>query len=303
MLIFEHIPKTGGTTFYASYLPQAFSPEEVFVVLDKDRETEHERFRKMADEERRRFHVVVGHQMEFAREVEPQASFVSIVREPVQRVVSAYLHMLYHVDGNPDQSATPNLEALPSLDEFAVNDQLCFRNLQSSVLLGTRDQSLPDREIERRLASRYTIVGITEEYDRLMFYLHRRLGVPLCLFNKQLVRRERSSLQIDSATTDLIRRNNVTDMRVYGIASRLFKTQFDESMTPSDLELFRIYAKCLDLFRTITNNGPYKNLPLTRRPITLSDIVEYCTLLGDISLGKANYAELVARSIMRMAIT
>ncbi len=301
MLIFEHIPKTGGTTFYASYLPQAFSSEEVFVVLDKDREAEHDRFRKMTENERRRFRVVVGHQMEFAREIEPQATFFSIVREPAQRVISAYLHLLYHVDGDPNRSATQpwrnETGVVPSLAEFADNGRLYFKNLQSKVLLGNLDPLIDEEEIERRIVSRYAVVGITEEYDRLMFYLHRRLDVPLCLFNKQLVRRERSLLQIDPSTIEIIGNNNAMDMRVYAIACRLFDTQFGDLMAaPSDLEIFDTYVKCLYLFRKITNNGPYKNICLTKSPITLSDVMQYRDLLDAISLGEADYQDLVAKS-------
>jgi Sulfotransferase family len=299
MLIFDHIPKTGGTTFYTSYVTQAFSPDEVLVVLDNDRESEHERFGRMTHQERSRFRVVAGHQMEFAREVEPQASFFSIVRDPVKRVTSAYLHLLYHVDGDPSRSATPDMNVLPDLGEFAGNDRFCFRNLQSAVLLGSREQSLSDKEIEQRIANRYAIVGITEQYDRLMFYLHRRLGVPLCLFNRQLVRRERSFLQIDPLTAEIIRHNNAMDLRVYGIACQLFDTQFGALMTPTDSKIFHLYAECLDLFRTITNHGPYKNVCLTKGPISLSDISEYHDMLVTINSGQTNYSDLVTKCTTR----
>jgi len=288
MLIFEHIPKTGGSTFHSSYLPHAFSQDEVCVLLDHDGGAEHEQFRQMTRQERRRFRIASGHQMEFAREIEPSATFISIARNPVKRVTSAYLHMLYHP---AMQAWRHRVGSLPRLAEFADDDQLCFRNLQSMVLLGTRDPSLSDKQIEEQIANRYAVVGVTEEYNRLIFYLHCGLGLPLCLFNKQMVRHERSSLQLDPLEAQIISDRNSMDERVYRIVKQLFDTRFNVLLTPSDMEIFDIYERCLDYFRILSCSDPSQNICLTKSRISLTDIRKYCNLLTELSIAEAYHSD------------
>jgi hypothetical protein len=302
MLIFEHVPKTGGATFHRSYLPWAFPPEEVFAVhaeTVRDVEARREQFRKMTHRERSRLRVASGHQMEFIREIEPQATFFSIARDPVQRMISSYIFSLYHVDMQPWRNQIKNL---PNLAEYATYDP----NLQSAILLGSIDladigsrnryNSLTDAEIEQRIGSRYAIVGVTEEYNRLMFYLHRRLGVPLCLFNKQLVGQERSSLPIDPPDIETIRHHNIMDVRLYEIVCRMFESKFGAVMTPVDWEIFDLYERCLHVFRTVSHNDENSNICLTTGQISLSDITEYYAVLGKVSSGQASYPDLVAKS-------
>lgn len=296
MMIFDHIPKTGGSTFCYSYLGVAFHPDELFIVRNHDRDSEHERFRTMTHEERRRLRVVAGHYMEFAREIEPQATFLTIVRDPVQRVISSYLHAIYDDAMRFWRDQSPQL---PSLYAYAKHADDDFNNLQSAILLGDKEQSLTDEDVERRITSRFEIVGITEDYNRLMFYLHRLCGFPLCLFNKQLVRKERSLLQIDPLAVHTIEEKNSMDVRTYGIACRMFDARFSAMMSPTDWEIYHLYERCQELFSAVTRYNGNSHVCLTRDLISLCDIAEYKNLLDRIVAGGANYSDLLAKSAMR----
>jgi hypothetical protein len=302
MLIFEHVPKTGGATFHRSYLPWAFPPEELFAVhaeTVRDIEARREQFRNMTHKQRSRLRVASGHQMEFIREIEPQATFFTIARDPVQRLISSYIFSLYHADMQPWRE---QMISLPSLAEYATYDP----NLQSAILLGSRDltdignrgryNSLTDEEIEQQIGSRYAVVGVTEEYNRLMFYLHRRLGVPLCLFNKRLVGQERSSLPIDPPDIEKIRYHNSMDVRLYEIVSRMFESKFSDVMTPLDWDIFDLYERCLNAFRAMTDNDENSSICLTTGPVSLLLLTSYYDLLQNILSGKANYSDLVTKA-------
>jgi hypothetical protein len=276
VLIFDHIPKTGGSTFCYSYLYEAFGPEELLVFDDHNRDAEHERFRTLTRQDRSRWRAVAGHQIEFARAVEPRAVYVSMARDPAERVISAYLHYLYDADM---ESWRQQQQTLPSLAEYANDNSLCSQNLQTILLLGGPHllpacERMTDGDIEALLRQRYDVVGVTEDYNRFVFYSYRCLGVPLCLFNNRRVRPERSSMQLDSVDIQLIQNNNSLDMRIYRIVRDLFGRKFGEMMTSQDWEIFDSYERFLKYFRETTSYNEDMNRVLTREPVSLALLTE-----------------------------
>src|SRR5437588_723545 len=98
--IFEHIFKTGGTTFSLAYLLGAFSAKDIFI-LRGFRDSNREDLLKLAalpEEQKSRIQVIAGHNSGSLRPYFPNAKFITMVRDPVNRAVSAYLHAKYHKD-------------------------------------------------------------------------------------------------------------------------------------------------------------------------------------------------------------
>src|SRR5579871_3415749 len=98
--IFHHVFKTGGTTFNFSYVPAAFGPGEAFVLRGDDEGNLEDRRRAMAftREERARLKLIAGHNTGDLRPHYPEARYLSLVRDPVERSLSAYLHYKHHPD-------------------------------------------------------------------------------------------------------------------------------------------------------------------------------------------------------------
>ena len=98
--IFEHIPKTAGTTFNLSYLAAAFPSEEIIIVPGYARQNREGLDNLIARplSERLRLKMIAGHNTGLLRPHFPAARWLTLVRDPVERVISSYLHSRFHVD-------------------------------------------------------------------------------------------------------------------------------------------------------------------------------------------------------------
>lgn len=292
LLIFEHIPKTGGTTFHSVYLPLAFDAKQIFILngMALEGERDRKRFTNMPPEERARIRVVAGHGVEPLRAIEPEACFLSMVRDPVQRVTSAYLHTKYHrhwTELYPSPSSLSDFvenfgpeapwfatgtNAADSVVRNGAQATIGLPNLQSRILLGEDYRSLSQKEIERRLDNRYLVVGITERYPEFLYYLHKRLHLPLALFNKTLIRAERASVQFTASELDLVRRANEADIRLYDLTKRRFDQQFSCSTSGEDIEICSRYRDLLEWFSVLTNGDSSQGICVSKEPVTMPRI-------------------------------
>jgi len=157
LLVFDHIPKTAGTTFRRSYLIAALSAKERWILAGGRRNEEaRERFLSLSFDERRHIRIVAGHDAEALRPHLPGARFLTIVRDPVARTISSYLHARFHDDGQmwPDVR-----DQNMSLGQFV--DRYIPPNVQSRTVLGEDYEALDDAAMMQRLDERYSLVGYT----------------------------------------------------------------------------------------------------------------------------------------------
>lgn len=246
LLVFEHIPKTGGTTFRRSYLKAALPSHERWILSGgEDNERDRQRFLAFASEHRSRLgiRVVAGHMAESLRPHLPGARYISVVRDPVDRAISSYLHAMFH-PGEEPVSATVRA-AQPTLSEYV--EQYQAPSEQSQILLGTDYASYDDQQIRKHLNERYTIVGYTEALEDFLFYLHVTEQLPLCLFNNRLVRAERATYVPDPADLAFVRRHHADDVRLHAIV----KEEFDRRVSAlpgAVVEQMRRYREALAAF-------------------------------------------------------
>jgi Sulfotransferase family len=93
-LVFLHIPKTGGTTLNR-IIEWQYSPLSIFTIDPYGIRATSERFKTFSEERRRRLRVVRGHLYYGIHEFLPQGrTYITMVREPVARVLSQYYFML-----------------------------------------------------------------------------------------------------------------------------------------------------------------------------------------------------------------
>ena len=91
-IIFNHIPRTGGTTLRV-ILNKIYGEERVFFINSRDIPSSLERFRSMGVEARKRYKVISGHgAIEYSGLVEKPFR-ITILRDPLSLFISQYYYL------------------------------------------------------------------------------------------------------------------------------------------------------------------------------------------------------------------
>src|SRR5579864_6822843 len=245
MYIFDHIYKTGGTTFNLAYLPGAFEPEETLVLrgFRDENLADLKKVRTLSPEELQPLRVIAGHNAGQLRGAFSQkARFLTLVRDPEIRAISGYVHALLHSDaydiiGRELQEQGIGLSQFIEQDLFARRyaDFVSFHNGQARVLLGEEGLSNPrptDEWITETIRSRFYLVGYTEAFELFLFMLHIIENFPLVLFSNRLVRPERPSWRVTDADLATIELHGRLDQQVYDCVRREFDRNVAAIWTP-----------------------------------------------------------------------
>lgn len=213
-MLFVHIPKTAGTSLrqgVAEFLGKQrmvldYGPKQTatskLVRRWCYRESRPEKFRTAFDSQGKKF--LSGH----IRLADYVGGFdldnvAVFLREPVQRVISEYRHYVRHYGYKQ------------SLEEFAETP--AFQNKQARALAGVPLQRLGH-------------VGLAERYEDSLARLNAHFGWQVPSREVNMGRKQLSdTYQVDTATRNLLERNNSLDLALYKLACDYFE-QGDKSV-------------------------------------------------------------------------
>jgi len=186
VLIFVHVPKTGGLTL--DHLIRRQYSHEAVRWISYDRPEQVSEFRALNRQQRSQIRCLTGH-VPFGvhRELPGNPVYVTMLRDPVARFVSEFGQVLRV----PRAGAwRPPQEQLHS---FSLEDFLDYRietnamDVQTRFLggyippVGTQPpfDPLPDDALERakeNLRQHFLVVGLTERFDESVLLMKKRLG-------------------------------------------------------------------------------------------------------------------------------
>jgi len=245
LLVFDHLPKTAGTTFRRSYLTTALPREERCILSGGEQnEAERWRFLSMPATKRGRYRIVAGHYAETLRPYLPHARFLTLVREPVARTISEYLHVMHH----PGAATAWAAARREGLTLGAYVERHGRHDVQSRMLLGDAYGTFDDEALARVLDHRYALVGYSEALDEFVFMLHVTEQLPLCLYGSRLVRPERASFTPSPEDLDLVTRRTAVDARLHRVARERFDARLAALPQEAQAKLGR-WKAALDAFR------------------------------------------------------
>jgi hypothetical protein len=220
-LIFLHIPKTAGTTLNR-IIEWQYSPFVIFTMDPYRIRATAERFKRLPEWRRRRFRVVRGHLFYGIHEFLPQgATYITMLRDPVARVLSAYYFVLRR-PLNP-------LHRKVKREQLGVED--CLRlfperhNLQCKFIAGVKDSTIGDEQLletaKENLAKSFSVVGICERFEESLMLISKTFGWEVRFYENQKVSKTRP--MVESKLADLIREYNRLDVELYEFGKKLFE--------------------------------------------------------------------------------
>lgn len=226
LLIFLHLPKTGGGTL-SDVLRREYGQRAVLELYDSSYGEEVASLLPGSGDTVR---VVIGHLYFGIHAFLPNsAQYVTLLREPVERVVSHY----YFVRNDPTHYLYETAQQLNLHDFVIARGAHEPNNDQTRLLSGKRfaasPGAFPDEmlaEAKENLSRHFAVVGLTEAFDESLLLMQRTFGWRRPYYMRRNVGRNRPGIDaLPDATIDVIRASNELDIELYHYATALFRKQ------------------------------------------------------------------------------
>jgi hypothetical protein len=224
-LTFLHLPKTGGTTFTTvlRWQYRGLSPDEIMWFTTND--PRFEELSRLPIEQRARLKVLMGHfPYGIHRSIPKRCTYVTIIRDPVKRVVSEFRYVLSsptHPMHDAAVSSSMDLEDYVMGRYSAQTENALTRQLAGKS--GEGELTRHDLEIASANLRSFEVVGLTDAFDESMILFKHILGwsTPF-YFSRNVSKRGTYPGNVSDRTIRVIRERNVFDAEIYALARSLF---------------------------------------------------------------------------------
>lgn len=247
VLLFLHIPKTGGSTL-RRILARIYPLWETVRIYPPRMGDPEGYLRKVLADEERTVSCVVGHFPYGLHESIPLSStYLTMVRDPVDRVLSHY-HFMRRTEDHPLHERAGSMtvrEYVGDPSRWDVdNGQVRYLTDNLTLPHDRRYKELGERhlrEAKRVLEQEDVIVGTTNRFDLSVLLAADRLGWPAPHYIRRNVGSERPRAEdLTEETLRLIKDRNRLDMELHRYAQKLLeKRTQDAGIGEEDVRAFR----------------------------------------------------------------
>jgi len=219
-ILFDHLPKCGGTSL-CTYLEDNYPKEKSFMIDGSNPEPYLDAFRKLAETHRYAFDLIAGHLAnQLLDYVHPNTLKVTVLREPVDRIVSHY----FYAKRTPRHYLYPMIhESDIGLEDYVTMDFSGeLRNWYTSHFSGLSIAQIaenPAHALESALdvLLNYDIVGFLDDFPAFTKTLCRRARLKNRYQNdKENVTVDRTAIQnVSPSVIHNIEQLNQLDIALY----------------------------------------------------------------------------------------
>lgn len=238
--IFLHIPKTAGSSLErilgrqyrgAIYTLDEWRPDKEGSGLSVEKSIA--QFHALPLEEKGRIKILKGHfHFGLAPMLPLNANYFTLLRDPVERVVSTYYFVLRNSSNYLHKTVS---SANMSLKDFIEGDLTPeIRNDQTRRIAGVTGVSPINGDFgsgqemlaaaKRNIEKYFVVVGLTERFDETVLLLKQIFGWVTPFYNSVNVGTNRPEAITDEITA-IIRDKNALDMELYRFAQERFEKQ------------------------------------------------------------------------------
>jgi hypothetical protein len=218
--IFLHLPKAGGSTLNR-IISRQYGPHEIYKVRVAPRSEIVAELNGMPAEQLRGLRMIIGHAAFGLHAAVPKpCSYITILRDPIERVISQYYYILRMPGHQQHQVLARGEQTLAEYARFVGNGQTrLISGLESNAT-----DALHLQTAKANLENHFSLVGLTESFDQFLVLLSAELGWKLRGYRRANVTAQRPPAKmVPASTLAAIRAGNALDLELYLFARELFQ--------------------------------------------------------------------------------
>lgn len=225
-VIFLHIQKTAGTTLHR-ILDRQYPPHQDFFLRTAN---DYLDFLDLSLEQRGQYRLIRGHMNFGLHQLLPgPATYFTVLREPVERVISYY----YHIKRDPAHPQHKLAKQWELKEFLKLGVDKLMANGQTRIWSGDRpDLGYGECTTEvlalakSNLRQYCSVVGLTERFDEALLLLKKRFGWRNIFYTRQNISKQRLTRdELSSETLEMIEYYNQFDIEFYQYGKELFEEQ------------------------------------------------------------------------------
>ncbi len=233
-VIFHHIPKTAGTTFY-SIIETQLPKSEIYTINGNQLEHEKslEKFKNLTKSDLANIKILKGHNVYGLDQFFAQdCTYFAIIRKPEQRFVSSYYSMLRGKQELPER--IDFIANRVPLDEYIRRGDLYFgHNSLCKIIINCRDKNFEiTREyfnsIKESLTKNFSLIGLTESFDETVVLANRTFNWNIKFYQRKNEAQNYIKEELDPEYYKLYKKMNPFDVELYEFIEALFKKKIEE---------------------------------------------------------------------------